>query len=162
MMPIPGLPLVRRLRALIPLCAALLLAACALQLPVSTERATQFEEFGDNPGNLDMLAYIPANLKPGAPLVVALHHCFQMAEEYADEVGWLTLADKYGFAVLLPQQSVFNDPNYCFQWFNAWQQDAKGDEPASIHAMIVSMLQAYGLDRHRVFVTGHSAGAAWR
>lgn len=148
------------LRFLIALLLSASIAGCALQLPVHAERATEFEDFGDNPAGLTMLAYVPRALKPGAPLVVALHHCFQKAEQYGDEVGWISLAERHGFAVLMPQQSIFNDPNYCFQWFNAWQQDAEGSEPVSIHSMIVAMLKAYGLDRRRIFVTGHSAGGS--
>ncbi len=138
----------------------LLVGACALQLSPRQERTTEFSHFGDNPGEIGMRAYVPKSLKPGAPLVVALHHCFQKAEDYVAETGWLTLADQYGFAVLAPEQSVFNDPSYCFQWFNSWQQGPRGDEPVSIHSMIVAMIEAYHLDPKRVFVTGHSAGGS--
>jgi len=138
----------------------LIAGGCALQLPVAHQRATEFEDFGPNPAGLTMKAYVPAGLQPGAPLVVALHHCFQKAEQYAQETGWITLADTHGFAVLMPGQTALNDPNYCFQWFNAWQQGPHGDEPVSIHSMITAMLAAYRLDPARVFVTGHSAGGS--
>lgn len=147
-------------RLLLLFLVALVVAGCALQSPVRVVKSTEFEDFGPNPANLTMKAYVPANLQPGAPLVVALHHCFQNAEEYAQETGWLALADAYGFAVLMPGQIAYNDPNYCFQWFNAWQQGPAGDEPVSIHSMIVAMLAAYQLDTKRVFVTGHSAGGS--
>lgn len=148
------------IRLLVAAAAGLLLSGCAIQMPVAKPRSTLFEDFGDNPGKLLMRAYVPKTLKPGAPLVVALHHCFQKADDYAAETGWLDLADTYGFAVLMPEQRAFNDPNYCFQWFNDWQQGAAGDEPVSIHAMIVAMLEAYPLDSRRVFVTGLSAGGS--
>ncbi|TDP47079.1 extracellular catalytic domain type 1 short-chain-length polyhydroxyalkanoate depolymerase [Zavarzinia compransoris] len=148
------------LRLMLLLLMPLVVSGCALQTPVAISRATDFEDFGANPANLRMKAYVPAGLRRGAPLVVALHHCFQTAEEYAAETGWLALADRYGFAVLMPGQIAYNDPNYCFQWFNAWQQGPAGDEPVSIHSMIVAMVEAYGLDARRIFVTGHSAGGS--
>lgn len=148
------------LRLPVVLLCLLLAGGCALQLPVAESKSTLFEDFGPNPGSLLMRAYVPRSLKPGAPLVVALHHCFQTADDYAAETGWLSLADKYGFAVLMPEQRPFNDPNYCFQWFNDWQQGAKGDEPVSIHSMITAMVSAYGLDQRRIFVTGLSAGGS--
>ncbi|MCF4166038.1 PHB depolymerase family esterase [Zavarzinia compransoris] len=148
------------LRILFVILAVMAASGCALQRPVDVSRATDYEEFGPNPAGLSMKAYVPAGLAPGAPLVVALHHCFQHAEEYADETGWLTLADQYGFAVLMPGQNVFNDINYCFQWFNAWEQGPDGDEPVSIHSMITAMVRTFDLDPARIFVTGHSAGGS--
>jgi poly(hydroxyalkanoate) depolymerase family esterase len=61
-----------------------------------------------------MLAYIPAGLPPGAPLVVALHGCNQSAEEYDNGTGWSTLADRFGFAVIYPEQQASNNPKNCF------------------------------------------------
>lgn len=148
------------MRLVVVMLGVLLAGGCALQLPVAEPKSTEFEGFGANPGGLLMRAYVPHTLKPGAPLVVALHHCFQTADEYAVEAGWLSLADTYGFAVLMPEQRPYNDPNYCFQWFNAWQQGSRGDEPVSIHSMISAMLTSYPLDPHRVFVTGLSAGGS--
>ncbi len=43
---------------------------------------TETTDFGDNPGNLRMLSYVPEGLPPGAPLVVVLHGCTQSAGEY--------------------------------------------------------------------------------
>src|SRR5436305_1437645 len=72
--------------------------------------------FGPNPGNLRMLAHIPAGLPRSSPLVVLLHGCTQTARSYATGTGWTTLADRYGFALLLPEQRTGNNPNACFNW----------------------------------------------
>src|SRR5437763_6408692 len=64
----------------------------------------ELTEFGSNPGNLRMFAYAPQHLPPAAPLVVALHGCTQTADEYDYGTGWSSLADKFGFAVIYPQQ----------------------------------------------------------
>ena len=64
---------------------------------------------GDNPGSLRMLLYVPTNLPPMSPLVVTLHGGAQNANDYAIGAGWLTLAARFGFAVLCPQQSFCNN-----------------------------------------------------
>src|SRR5215472_11090663 len=59
------------------------------------ERSTRLREltgFGANPGNLRMFAYSPEQLRPNAPLVIALHGCTQTADEYDRGTGWSLLA----------------------------------------------------------------------
>ena len=50
-------------------------------------------------------------------LVVVLHGCAQTAAGYDLGAGWSTLANRYGFALLLPEQQRSNNPNGCFNWF---------------------------------------------
>ena len=95
-------------------------------------RMTLVPAFGDDPGALRMLTYLPANLPPGAPLVVVLHGCTQRAEAYASTAGWLTLADRLGFAVIAPEQSTANNPNRCFNWFQPGDVVRGGGEAASL------------------------------
>lgn len=116
--------------------------------------------FGDNPGGLRMLAYVPANLEPGAPLVVVLHGCSQTAEAYAIQSGWIALAARLGFAVLAPEQTSAGNPNRCFNWFSAQDTHRGEGEAASIAAMVEASVRTYALDPRRVFVTGLSAGGA--
>jgi poly(hydroxyalkanoate) depolymerase family esterase len=125
--------------------------------------ATQLREtaqFGDDPGQLRMLSFVPENLGRGAPLVVALHGCTQTAAEYDRGTGWSNLADRYGFAVLLPEQRRGNNPNVCFDWFQPEDIKRGEGEVASIAAMVRNMVAEHGLDPKRVFVTGLSAGGA--
>ena len=117
-------------------------------------------DFGANPGALRMLSYTPEGLKPGAPLVVVLHGCTQRAEAHAEAVGWLPLADRYGFAVLAPEQSPTNNPNRCFNWYEPENAGRGRGEAASIRAMVAHAVREHGLDQGRVFVTGLSAGGA--
>jgi len=121
---------------------------------------TATEAFGPNPGQLTMLSYAPEGLSPRAPLVVVLHGCAQTAEAYAANAGWLALADRFGFAVLAPQQSSANNPNRCFNWFSPADVRRGEGEAASIASMAAHMIQAHDLDAERVFVTGLSAGGA--
>lgn len=123
-------------------------------------RLTEKLGFGPNPGDLRMLYYAPTNLEPNAPLVVVLHGCTQTAEGYADGAGWLTLADRYGFAVLAPEQRAANNPNLCFNWFEPGDTKRGAGEAASIRQMVAALTEAHALDPARVFVTGLSAGGA--
>jgi poly(hydroxyalkanoate) depolymerase family esterase len=116
--------------------------------------------FGANPGGLEMLSYVPEGLSQGAPLVVVLHGCGQTAAAYASGAGWLTLADRLGFAVLAPQQSSANNPNRCFNWFSSGDVGRGEGEAASIAAMIAFLVRSENLDPSRVFITGLSAGGA--
>jgi poly(hydroxyalkanoate) depolymerase family esterase len=114
--------------------------------------------FGSNPGDLRMFTYVPAHLPRNPALVVVLHGCAQTAAGYDLGAGWSTLADRYGFALLLPQQQMTNNPNNCFNWFLPEDTRRGGGEALSIQQMIHSMIAAHGIDRTRVFLTGLSAG----
>ena len=132
----------------------------AMQRPSEGADDAGFAEvrgFGFNPGGLRMLAYTPERLGPEAPLVVVLHGCTQRAGSHARDAGWLTLADRLGFAVLAPEQDTANNPNRCFNWFEPGDIARGAGEAASIQAMIGHMLRTHGLDAQRVFVTGLSA-----
>lgn len=124
------------------------------------DRLRDFDVAGSNPGGLRARAYIPSNLPAQAPLVVVLHGCTQTAAGYDHGSGWSTLADRYGFAVLFPEQQRFNNPNLCFNWFVSEDIRRDGGEAASIRRMIEQMVVDHALDRDRIFVTGLSAGGA--
>jgi poly(hydroxyalkanoate) depolymerase family esterase len=105
-----------------------------------------------------MFTYVPA--RRNSALVVVLHGCGQTAASYDLGAGWSTLADRYGFALLLPQQQVSNNPNNCFNWFLPTDIERGKGEALSIRQMIETMIIAHGIERRRVFVTGLSAGGA--
>jgi feruloyl esterase len=123
-------------------------------------RLTEVVDFGSNPGNLRMLTYVPATLAPAAGLVVVLHGCTQTATTYDYGTGWSQLADRYGFAVLYPEQRRGNNPLRCFNWFKPSDMERDAGEPLSIRQMVERMITDHGLDRSRIFVTGLSAGGA--
>lgn len=116
--------------------------------------------FGHNPGGLAMRSYVPEGLGPGAALVVVLHGCTQDAEAHAAAAGWLDLADRFGFAVLAPQQAPANNANRCFNWFEPGDTRRGAGEPASIQAMVQHMQAEHRLDPARTFISGLSAGGA--
>jgi poly(hydroxyalkanoate) depolymerase family esterase len=121
---------------------------------------TETADFGPNPGHLRMLSSVPEDLPASAPLVVVLHGCTQTAAEYDAGAGWSTLAERFGFAVLFPEQKRANNGNLCFNWFQPEDVTRGSGEVASIAAMVAAMIARHGLDRRRVYVTGLSAGGA--
>ena len=116
--------------------------------------------FGANPGDLRMFSYLPENLTPTPALVVVLHGCGQTAAGYDLGAGWSTMAKRYGFALLMPEQKASNNAQGCFNWFNP-EDTARGcGEAASIRQMIARLAGDAGIDARRIFVTGLSAGGA--
>jgi poly(hydroxyalkanoate) depolymerase family esterase len=117
-------------------------------------------DFQPNPGGLAGQVYVPDTMVAGAPLVIVLHGCTQNAADFADAAGWFALADRHGFAVLLPQQQRANNFTLCFNWFKSGDIRRGQGEAASIMAMTASATARYDIDTERVFITGLSAGAA--
>ena len=116
--------------------------------------------FGSNPGDLRMLSFVPAKLQHAPGLVVVLHGCGQTAAGYDLGAGWSTLAERYGFALLVPEQQRSNNAQGCFNWFNPEDVTRDHGEACSIRQMIARMVADHGIDRSSIFVTGLSAGGA--
>src|SRR5688572_3562409 len=101
-------------RTLVTLLATVVAAAViTLAAPARAASLGPVTGFGSNPGNLAMYAYRPDALPAGAPLVVALHGCTQSATDYFDNAGWPRFADRWGFALVLPEQRTANNANRC-------------------------------------------------
>ncbi|MET0430451.1 MAG: PHB depolymerase family esterase [Microvirga sp.] len=123
-------------------------------------RLHETPEFGPDPGNLRMLSHVPDTLSASPALVVVLHGCTQNAAAYDQGAGWSALADRHGFALLLPEQRKANNPNTCFNWFQLHQTARGMGEALSIRSMIATMAREHGIDPQRIFITGLSAGGA--
>ncbi|WP_194471874.1 PHB depolymerase family esterase [Bradyrhizobium sp. CCBAU 51753] len=117
-------------------------------------------EFGSNPGALKMFSFVPAQLARSPALVVVLHGCGQTAASYDLGAGWSTLAEHYGFALLMPEQQSANNGNTCFNWFNPDDIARGSGEASSIRQMIGHMAVTHKIDPRRIHVTGLSAGGA--
>ena len=129
----------------------------------SGSRSSHLDEtinFGSNPGALRMFTYLPPQVPAECALVVVLHACTQSAASYDLGAGWSTLANRFGFALLLPEQQRSNNPNGCFNWFQSGDIERGRGEALSIRQMVEKMASDHGIDRTRVFVTGLSAGGA--
>lgn len=123
-------------------------------------RLAALAPFGSNPGQLDGYLYMPGSLADPGALVVVLHGCGQTAAGYDAGAGWSEMADRYGFALLFPEQRRANNAGRCFNWFNPDDAQRDSGEALSISQMIAAVLAAHPLDPGRVFVTGLSAGGA--
>lgn len=110
----------------------------------------------DNPGGLEVVEHAPPSGKANA-IVVALHGCTQTAQAY-EGAGWNELADKAGFAVVYPQQTIANNSQRCFRWWDPVHVTRGQGEARSIAAMVEAAKAKYGATR--AFVTGLSAGGA--
>ena len=128
--------------------------------PLRGSPLVETRQFGTNPGSLRMYSYVPANLPPSPALVVVLHGCGQTAAGYDLGAGWSTLAKHYGFALLVPEQQASNNAHGCFNWFNPDDIVRGRGETYSIRQMIARMVSEHRIDKHRIFVTGLSAGGA--
>ena len=120
----------------------------------------ELTSFGSNPGALKCWLYLPSILAPKTPLVVVLHGCTQDAAGFDRGSGWTQLAEETGFAVLFPEQQRANNANLCFNWFEPGDTRRDAGEARSIREMIGHAMEAHGLDRGKVFITGLSAGGA--
>jgi poly(hydroxyalkanoate) depolymerase family esterase len=138
------------------------LAAAELRPPPANplEPLVEIEDFGSNPGNLRMLAYVPEAAGFEIPLVIVLHGCGQTAAAFGQASGWLDLAARHGFALLMPEQREVNNRNLCFTWFR--RQDILRDEgeALSIRQMLAQLCVDHAIDPRRIFVAGLSAGGA--
>lgn len=123
-------------------------------------RLVEMKPAGSNPGALRMFSYLPTDLPTAPALVVVLHGGLQMAASYDIGAGWSTLADRYGFALLMPEQQRANNALNCFNWFQPGDVERGNGECLSIRQMVDQMTRNHGIDPTRVFITGLSAGGA--
>jgi len=147
-------------KAVIGICGAYTLLLVGEDAPVSAATPVEVAAFGSNPGSLRMFKYIPDGLPTDAALVVAMHGCKQNARTYADESGWIHLADKLHVALAMPEQVQANNQNFCFNWFQPGDITRDKGEALSIKQMIDQMESDHSIDPKRVYVTGLSAGGA--
>jgi poly(hydroxyalkanoate) depolymerase family esterase len=123
-------------------------------------RLREVHDFGSNPGNLRMFQFVPQQVADDPALVVVLHGCTQTAASYDYGAGWSTLADRYGFILLFPEQQRSNNPNGCFNWFLPDDVRRGNGEALSIRQMVDRIAHDHAIDRRRIFITGLSAGGA--
>jgi poly(hydroxyalkanoate) depolymerase family esterase len=128
--------------------------------PDSRSPLAEVSDFGSNPGALRMFSFVPDSLQKRPALVVVLHGCGQTAAGYDVGTGWSALANRYGFALLMPEQRASNNANTCFSWFNPTDTAREQGEARSIRQMIARMVRDHKIDPNRIYITGLSAGGA--
>jgi poly(hydroxyalkanoate) depolymerase family esterase len=137
-------------------------AALGLTLPAASPAAaaslTQVTGFGTNPTNLQMYVYVPNNVKPNPPILLALHGCQGSGPYLYSSTDFGSLADQYGFIVIYP--STTNPGGRC--WDVSSDQALTrngGSDPVGLMSMITYTEQHYGGNPGAVYVTGESSGA---
>ncbi len=117
---------------------------------------------GGMPGrHLSYWLYLPNVVAPpgGLPLIVMLHGCDQSATLFAQGTRMNQLAGQEGYAVMYPQQSVSAHPHRCWKWYDRATQQGGGDVHLIVGAL-GKVMDAYPIDRSRMYICGISAGAA--
>ncbi len=144
--------------ALAGACAAALCAVMTAVLLVHHAAAAglvQVTDFGDNPGNLQMYAYVPGSAPASPAIVMALHPCGGSGPSFYSSTEFASLADRYGFVVIFPSAS--NKKLNCFDnWSDASKVRGGRTDPVSLMSMVTYAEQHYHGDPSRVFVTGSS------
>jgi poly(hydroxyalkanoate) depolymerase family esterase len=103
--------------------------------------------------------YVPSgHALDGMPLVVMLHGCKQSIDEFAEGTRMNLLADRYGFAVVYPEQSKHAHAHLCWHWYD-FSDHAGGAEARAVVSLVDALVATYEFDAGRVYLAGLSAGA---
>jgi poly(hydroxyalkanoate) depolymerase family esterase len=138
----------------------LLLLTCTLCVSGLLAQLTEVNNFGTNPGNLTMYEHVPSNINQNAPVVLVMHGCGQLANDFANETGWNDIADQYGFYVIHAGQSTLNNGTKCFNWFSSFDYTRDLGEAMSLAQMVDYMHSNYSTNTNRTYVCGLSAGGS--
>jgi poly(hydroxyalkanoate) depolymerase family esterase len=87
-----------------------------------------------------------------------LHGCTQSIDEFAQGTRMNVLADRYGFAVVYPEQSKHAHSHRCWHWYDSGES-AGGAEARAVVSLVDALVAQHGFDSERVYVAGISAGA---
>jgi poly(hydroxyalkanoate) depolymerase family esterase len=106
--------------------------------------------------------YVPASYHAGTavPLIVALHGCTQSADKFRQQTHFDELADAKGFIVVYPEQPSASNYLSCWNWFQTQHMTRGAGEPSILAGITAQIQQRYGIDAHRTYVAGLSAGGA--
>ena len=154
----------RLLRAIVTAAAALaavtVLAAVPALTGVSAAKAAglvQITNFGNNPTDLDMYVYVPANVQANPPILLALHQCTGSGPGFYSSTAFASLADEYGFIVIYPSATRSGS---CWDVSSSQALTRNGgSDPVGLMSMITYVEQNYHGNSNAVYVTGASSGA---
>ena len=125
-----------KLKLLVVLCSFLLI----------NNINAQIEDFKVGNTTRQMLVYAPSTIVPGRPLLISMHGYNQDINYQKNQTQWETIAKENNFVVVYP--AGVN---------NAW--DISGNRDIEfILAIIDEMVNRYGIDRERVYLSGFSMG----
>ena len=132
-------------------------------VPRGTGRWTH-ERFDSAFGSRGFDLYVPTGLRTRgpAPLLLALHGCGQSGRDFVAATRFDELADRRGFVLLVPEQSITMNAQRCWRWFESDHQRRGQGEPALLAGIVATIAgrRSPVIDPTRVYATGLSAGAA--
>lgn len=120
------------------------------------------DSFANSAGSRNFYLYVPKSAPSGKPagVMVMLHGCLQDAASFSRQTGMNYIAEKYGFAVIYPEQTFSDNVMRCWNWFRPENQVHGGGELSIVVGMVNKVIQQTSADARRVFVAGISAGGA--
>jgi poly(hydroxyalkanoate) depolymerase family esterase len=117
--------------------------------------------FTNAAGTRKYYLYTPQNgSNAPLPLVVALHGCTEDAPIFAMETGLAEIAEKYGFAVIFPEEPQSANVYECWNWFDPANTVRGQYEISIIAGMVQDVSNSVQIDATRVYAAGFSSGAA--
>ncbi len=100
--------------------------------------------------------YLPANIKPNAPLIFVLHG--YGGSYNLDDKGFNETADRHGFAVCYPQGSKDGRNKNCWNVGYPFQNDMEVDDISFLCKLAKMLQKQHNLSRKNTFCTGMSNG----
>jgi poly(hydroxyalkanoate) depolymerase family esterase len=132
-------------------------------VPNSSVGSMTNETLSNPGGTRNYRVYVPdANASqrtPPYPLIIMLHGCTQSPEDFAAGTAMNELAQREGFVVAYPEQTVNANGSRCWNWFRPEDQARDRGEPAILAAITRRIMADQAIDPAQVFIAGLSAGA---
>lgn len=142
----------------IVLIATLIVGVSLVRPAQAAASLVEITNFGTNPSNLRMFVYVPTNVAPNPPILVAVHYCHGDGPAFFAGSQFDELSEQYGYIVIYP--SVTQASDGCFDVSSsAALTRGGGSDPVGIMSMVTYVEQHYNGDPTRVYVTGVSSGA---
>ena len=112
-------------------------------------------------GQRDYRLHVPAAYDGSPmPLIVMLHGCKQNPDDFLAGTRMNEHADRHGFLVAYPAQTIRANGANCWNWFETAQQVRQGAEPSLIAGIATQISEEFAVREKGVFIAGLSAGAS--
>lgn len=138
------------------ICAALSVVCALFFTTVSSAQQTQKFTLRHDGMEREYWLYLPADLKPDAPLVILLHGYKAKAEGYRLEM--IEVAEEKGFALCYPQGAVDGRGKTCWNVGYPFQEDLRTDDVDFLCTLARHLQKKHNLSRENTFLTGMSNG----